>query len=148
MKEKIALPTDKAEIESWYIRSFCNSVLGQDLIPSDSHDEKGAMMTENQAWYFVPCEDDFVMSCRTIRSDTPKPTDRPRWRVEAVQVEHNYPHEPDWAELVEVGERSDSLMRAIEEASLLEHKQEISNIGEGLYWQAENLKEKLGYYEY
>jgi hypothetical protein len=143
----IDLPTDKSQIEMWTIRSTSMALLGQDLVPSDSHDEEGAMMTENQGFYFVPCDDDFVMSHPTILSPS-KPTDKPRWRVEVVQVENNYPHEPDDYDLVEVGERSDALIRAIEQASIYEAQMNIQNIGEGIFWAAENLKEKLGYYEY
>jgi len=46
----IPLPTDKKEIDSWQLRQFCFDLLDQDLVPSDSHDEEGAMMTEDE-WH-------------------------------------------------------------------------------------------------
>jgi hypothetical protein len=148
MKQTIPLPTDKSQIESYTQRVTCMELLEQDLTPSDSHDEQGAMMTSNKEWYFVPCEGDFVMTERTLRSNTPVPSNRLKWRLEAVVTEHNYPSEPDWSELVEVGkERYNSLLHAIEGASILNHSNKIRNIGEGIYWSIENLKEKLGYYE-
>lgn len=123
-------------------------LLEQDLIPSDSHDEEGAMMTSDREWYFVPCAGDFVTVERTIQCDLPVLSNRLKWRLEALVTERNYPHEPDWSELVEVGkERYNSLVGAIEGASILNHSNKIRNIGEGIYWSVENLKEKLGYYE-
>lgn len=148
MKKTIPLPTDKNEIENYAQRLLCMELLEQDLISSDSHSEEGAMMTSDREWYFVPCEGDFVMIERTIQCDLPMPSNRLKWRLEALVTEHNYPSEPDWSELVEVGkERYNSLVSAIEGASILNHSNKIRNIGEGIYWSVENLKEKLGYYE-
>ncbi len=144
---EIPIPTDKKDIEHWVQRQTSVAMLGQDLVPSDSHDETGAMMTENREWYFIPCEYDFVMSGRTILDES-KPTDRPRWRIEIVK---HYPGgwmEPDEYDLAEVGERSDSLRGAIERAAVLAKEYELQNISEGIFWLAENLKEKLGYYNY
>jgi len=146
-KEQLPLPTSKDEIEFYTQRLTCLELLEQDLIPSDSHDESGAMMTSYKEWYFVPCEGDFVMTQRTLLSES-VPSNRLKWRLEALVTEHNYPHEPDWNELQEIGkERYNSLLHAIEGASILSHSYKIRNIGEGIYWSVENLKEKLGYYE-
>lgn len=146
MKE-IELPTDKKDINQWVLRQTCLAMLGEDLVPSDSHDEEGAMMTENQEWYFVPCDDDFVMSQPTILNPSVATTN-PRWRLEIVKVYSGGRMEPDEYDLAEVGERSDSLRGAIERAALLAKEYELNNIGEGIFWLAENLKEKLGYYEH
>lgn len=139
-------PTTKEEIEPWSLRRLCFDLLGQDLVPSDSHDEDGAMMTENQEWYFVPCQDDFVMSQRTLLGE-PKPTERLRWRLEYVKCYSGGHMEPDEYDLKEIGERQDSLHAIIEEAAIQNKKAEIRNIGEGLFWAAENLKQQLGYYK-
>jgi hypothetical protein len=140
-------PTTKEEIEPWMLRQSCLDLLGQDLVPSDSHDEEGAMMTENQEWYFVPCEGDFVMSGRTILEES-KPTEKLRWRLEFIKCYSGGYMEPDDYDLEEIGERQDSLRGIIEEAAIEAERARIRNLGEGLYWTAENLKEKLGYYEY
>lgn len=94
---------------------FAQIVLGHPLVPSDSHDdEEGALMTQNQEWYFVPHHDDPVVSRPTIGHPNGKPTDRPRWGVEIVKVFTSYA-EPDDYDLAEI-KRADSLWEAIKAA--------------------------------
>lgn len=143
---RIPPPVTPAEVETWKDRSTAIALLGADLQPSDSHDEAGAMMTGDASWYFVPCEDDPVMSQITIRNPQPVATDRLKWRVEIVKIVGGYPYEPDDYDLVEDGDRQDSLMDAIIEASRLQHSAKIRNTCEGIYWEGESFMEKLGAY--
>jgi hypothetical protein len=134
--------TNTPDIDLWRASRLAQELLGAELVPSDSHDEDGAMMTADQAWYFVPLADDPVMGRATI-SRPARSLGRPRWAVEVVQVCCGYPFEPDEYDLGEVGERSNSLFQAVEEASRIAHDQKIQGIAEGIWWEGENLREQL-----
>jgi len=143
LMKDIPNPSVVEEIESWMLRKHCLAILGQDLVPSDCHDEEGAMMTEDRCWYFVPTEGDFVMSGRTIAEES-KPTEKLRWRLEYMKCFPGGYWEPDDFDFEEIGERQNSLLRIIEEAAIESERERIRNLGEGLFWETENLKEKLG----
>jgi hypothetical protein len=144
---QIPPPATPAEVETWKARSTAIALLGADLQPSDSHDEEGALMTTDAAFYFAPCEGDPVMSRVTIRNPQPVATERLKWRVEIVKIQSGYPYEPDDYELVEDGDRQDTLIDAIIEASRLAHSFNVKNVCEGIYWDGENHMEKLGAYK-
>ena len=144
---QIPPPETPADVEAWKARSAAASLLGADLQPSDSHDEEGAMMTTDAAWYFVPCEGDYVMGSVSIRNPQPVATERLKWRVEIVKIQNNYPYEPDDYDLVEEGDRQDTIIDAIIEASRLEHSAKVRNVCEGIYWDGESFMEKLRAYK-
>ena len=147
-KEPVVIPDPEnvGEIPFWISSNLCKELLGEQLVPSDSHDETGAMMTLDGGWYFVPCPGDFVIGNSTLRAQA-KPTTKPKWRVEVLFTEHNYPHSPDETDLKEVGVRTNSLDQCIESAAILELENKTRMIGEGLFWSAENFKQKFGYYK-
>ena len=147
-KPQIPPPTTPAEVETWKARSIAAELLHADLQPSDSHDEEGAMMTTDAAWYFVPCKGDPVMSRVSIRNPQPVANDRFKWRVEYVRLISGYPYEPDDWELVEDGDRQDSLIDAIIEASRLEQSFKVRSLCEGIYWEGDSFMEKLRAYKY
>jgi hypothetical protein len=134
-------PTTVEGVELWKARKLSADLLGADLVPSDSHDEDGAMMTSDQAWFFVPLKDDPVMLGRGIAHGT-IPSDRPKWAVETVHCVSSY-SEPDDYELSEDGNRQDSLFLAVAEASRLLHEATIRNTGESIYWEGENRKDRI-----
>jgi hypothetical protein len=144
MTLQISPPATLAEVEPWKARCAAIELLKQDLQPSDSHDESGAMMTADSAYYFVPCQSDPVMSRATIRNPQPVATERLKWRVEIVKIMSGYPLEVDDYELVEEGDRQDTLFHAIIEAARLGHSAKVRNICEGIYWDGEHHMEKLG----
>jgi hypothetical protein len=144
---QIPPPATLAEVETWKASSTAIALLGANLQPSDSHDEEGALMTTDAAWYFVPCEGDPVMSRITIRNPQPMPTERLKWRIEIVKIISGYPYEPDDYDLVEDGDRQDTLIDAIIEASRLAHSFNVRNVCEGIYWDGEHHMEKLGAYK-
>jgi hypothetical protein len=84
------------------------------------------------------------MSRATIRNPQPVATERLKWRVEIVKIMSGYPLEVDDYELVEEGDRQDTLFHAIIEAARLGHSAKVRNICEGIYWDGEHHMEKLG----
>jgi len=136
-------PVTISEVELWKARRLCKELFNTDLVPSDSHDdETGAVMTSDQAWYFVPCPDDPVMTGRGINRNS-IPTDKPRWCVETVHVASGYPFEPDEYELGEDGDRQNSLFDAVAEASRIAHNHKINNLAEGIFWEGEKFKDQI-----
>jgi len=116
---------------------LCQRLLKVDLVPSDSHDEGAGYMTKDNYFYFSPCEDDFVMSEPTLRGPA-APTDRPRWRIEAVRVIQAASYwEPEDADLCEVCERQDGLWDAIKAAARAQYDWEIANIAESVFWETD-----------
>ena len=111
-----------------YSSLFAEKVLGSPLIPSDSHDEEGAMMTKDQAWYFVPHADDPVRGRPTIGHPEGVLTNRPSWGLEMPKSYGGSYWEPPEFDLAEI-ERFDSLEKAIEGAAIYILKQEISEHG-------------------
>jgi hypothetical protein len=83
----------------------------------------------------------------SIRNPQPVATKRLKWRVEIVKIQNNYPYEPDDYDLVEEGDRQDTVIDAIIEASRLEHSAKVRNVCEGIYWEGESFMEKLGAYK-
>jgi hypothetical protein len=129
-------PQCLGDVPLWRARKTAIALLKADLVPSDSHDEVGAMMTTDKAWYFIPCLDDYVMSRPTLNKPS-RPTDRPKWRVEVVKCFPGGHMEPDDYDLEEVGDRSDSLINAVEEARRTDLENEIQGHGDGIYWEAD-----------
>lgn len=128
-------PNRESEVrrfQKWIENETCLRLLGQDLVPSDCHEEEGAMMTENREFYFVPHIDDPVIA-RGIKE---RPTNRPKWGVEVLVCYTSY-QEPDDYDFAEEGDRADSLVDAIAEASRIQHERKIRNIGEGIFWESE-----------
>lgn len=93
------------------------------LVESDSHDPQEGrafvpLMTEDRAFYFVPCYADCVLVTRWWRDHEPpvyqaRPDpDRPRWAVEVLKCFPGGHWEPDDYDLVEIA-RADSLVAAI-----------------------------------
>ena len=99
-----------------YDSIFAELVLKSPLTPSNSHDEEGAMMTKDGAWYFVPHADDCVRGRPTIGCPEGKLTERPRWGLEAVKCYPGGHWQPDEYDIAEV-ERFDSLWEAIKGAA-------------------------------
>lgn len=120
--------TDQKNMNAKYISLFAEKVLGQPLIPSDSHDEEGAMMTKKQEWYFVPHTNDPVRGRPTIRHPEGVLTDRPRWGLEMVQSYPGGYWEPPEYDLGEI-DRFDSLEKAIEGAAVYALRQQIAEHG-------------------
>lgn len=129
------------EIEKRYVSSFAEALLnGGPLVESDSHDEEGALMTKDHAWYFVPHTDDPVMTGPRIGRPPAPIEGRHRWAVEVVKVTPATRDEPEDCDLLEIA-REDSLMKAIEAAAHAQLDRDIRNIGEGLFWEKERLLE-------
>lgn len=103
--------------------TFAEKILGSPLVPSDSHDEEGALMTNQGEWYFVPHHDDCVRGRPTIAEPGGHLTDRPRWGLEAGKWSGGSYWEPPDFDLVEI-DRFDSLEKAIAGAAhyLLDQK--------------------------
>ena len=123
----------QAELDSRLAQQFLKSP----LVKSDSHEDEemdaGAMMTEDRAWYFVPCLDDPVMIPGTIaRPEHPSTDGRVRWRIEVMRCYPGGRWNPDEYDLDEIpGTRADSLYQAIENAALAALSNEMRNWGEG-----------------
>jgi hypothetical protein len=125
------------EIEKQYVTKFAEAVLHcGPLVDSDSHDDGGALMTKDRAWYFVPHPDDPVMSSPRIGRPPAPIVGRHRWAVEVIKVTPATRDEPEEWDLLEIA-REDSLMKAIEAAAHAALDRDIRNIGEGLFWEKE-----------
>lgn len=87
--------------------------------------------TESGQWMFVETED-FVMTRPTIREPKGHKTDRRKWQVQVMVSDGGSYWEPPSTDIIDVGEPQDSLWDAIKTAALVEAKQTIDNIAEGI----------------
>lgn len=111
-----------------YDSLFAEKVIGSPLLPSDSHEEEGALMSKNGAWYFVPHVEDPVRGRPTIGHPEGILTTRPRWGLETAKCCHGSRWEPDEWDVVEV-DRFDSLTLAIAGTAHRELDQQIAEHG-------------------
>lgn len=123
------------------------------LVESDSHEPTEnakyvPLMTEDCAFYFIPCYSDCALVQRWWCDRYPpvyqaRPdSERPRWAVEVVQCFSSYDRmTPDDYELVEIA-RADSLIDAIKATRHWMLDQELQNEGEGLWAELEILRQQ------
>lgn len=116
------------ELDRWKEESVQLALLGQKLVPSDSHDEKfeghEPLMTEDKSLYFVPCDGGpptgFPVG-RIGRLGSPR---RTVWQIEAVHVTPATRDEPEDHDLVRIGEAA-SLREAMLRARILEETRKL-----------------------
>jgi hypothetical protein len=130
-------------MNSIYSEKLAVGLLGSKIVPSDSHDEEGAMMTENKEWYFIPCSNDPVVNVARKSIVPSKPMiHSSKWAIEVMHKVLGGYDEPDDMMLQEVGNRSDSLVDAILEASRIDHENKICLTAEGIFWECQKLIEE------
>ena len=121
------------EIEEEFLQGWAMACVGSKLVPSDCHDEAGAMMTEDKQFFFVPVDGDPVMTQSRI-GKPPEPA--PGSSRICIEVLKCYPGNhliPDDYDFVEVGERSNNMIDAVREAARYALDRKLEAIGEGLW---------------